>query len=289
MGTFFPKKLLSSPILHTVGYTYTLCFTDTVLSSLAEYNFLVSNSVCLILLSGIYLPYSRYLVKAKYDKKLNHHTISLWKPPSGHYYPYENFGCLNPRRVRFYILKISYLISCRSLFWWHPAKLVFLPPQTCQAIPLPGPLHMLFLQPGTLLPTHSHFWNHLHDELSTQKSPSCPFLPALISTKAHISSCHCLVYGCTSLLYGISTSHCRAIRISFTFSLTVAFNRAGRRCLMNTGWLLEEWIELIPCITAGKSPGLHPRTGLNPYLPLTSSVTRAKSFNFKKGNNRLLF
>lgn len=124
---------------------------------------------------------------------------------------------------------------------------------------------------------------------STEVSQPPMFLPALTSTKALISSCHCLVYGRTSLLYGISTSHCRAICISFTFSLTAAFKCAGRRCLMNTGWLLEDWIEWIPCNTAGKSPGLHPRTGLNPYLPLTSSVTRAKSFNFKKGNNRLLF
>lgn len=76
MGTFFPKKKSSLVPQYTL-WAILLYFTDTVLSSLPDYNFLVSNRVCLILLSGIYLLHRGYLVKAKYDKKLNHHITSL--------------------------------------------------------------------------------------------------------------------------------------------------------------------------------------------------------------------
>lgn len=83
-----------------------------------------------------------------------------------------------------------------------------------ELIHFPRPLRVLFLLPGTLLPTYSHFWNHLYEELSTQKSPPPHFFQHLFPPK-HISIVATVLFMGVLVHCMASPPHSHVIRILY--------------------------------------------------------------------------
>lgn len=167
---------------------------ETVISLWAT----VSAQYCIF---GIYLPSTCYMLNTWWKptacENLNHcHIISLLKVIQWLLLLVEKFWCLTSWLMRFHILKMFYPILLPLPFWLYSAKLVFLLPQTCQAYSSPWAFAHALSSARNIPPCMLIFWNCLHDETTTQKSPPPHFGQKFVSTITYINSCHCLVsYG----------------------------------------------------------------------------------------------